>query len=115
MRQHVHFTRHGGLNDELLADIDDFPEAPAVAGDSTVEFLKFAGGTLVDVERVDNIQEFVASRSLNSPILGQFFTLAQDFFDRSHRVDGPPPPRRADVQSRRVDRTVHRRDPAANP
>ena len=79
-RQHRHLTRHRGLDDELLALINDVAEIRSLADEARIEIAKAPLILARDEETADHVHELVAGGAVHRPRL-QLLVLAENFLD----------------------------------
>src|SRR5438128_6737813 len=87
MRQHIHFTGERQLHDEVFGIIDCLGKGTRVLGPLAVETCPGAALLRINKETVEHVEEVVATRTIDWPVLPQCFVGTKNFFD--HYVEWP--------------------------
>src|ERR1043166_2863298 len=87
VRQHIYFAGERHLHDEVFGVIDDLGKGTRVLGPIAVEPCPGAALLRIHKETVEHVEEVVATRTRDRPVLPERFVRAKNFFD--HYVEWP--------------------------
>src|SRR5215475_15685461 len=87
VRQHIHFTGERHLHDEVFGATDDLGKGTRVLGPLTIQTCPGASLLRINKETVEHVEEIVATRTIDRPVLSKCFIRAKYLFN--HYVERP--------------------------
>src|SRR5262245_20336355 len=87
VRQRIHFTGERHLHNEVFGVIDDLGKGTRILGPIAVETCPGTALLCISKETIEQVEEVVATRTIDRPVLSECFVRTKNFFD--HNVEWP--------------------------